>query len=214
MCVIFVDSPDAYIPGDWLGFAIRANPDGAGLMWGDGRKLHVQKGMWSLRTLRKRYDAARRRAVGSVVVHLRLATHGSVDRANCHPFVVGRNLGLAHNGVIDVLGLGIERRPEESDTAAFAREISRWPLRTLVRRDSFANVIGSAIGWSKLAFLNERGEAFLVNGDEGVVIDGVWCSNDHFLFGRRKRRKVDDAYAWLELQTRDEETFDVDGPWD
>ena len=177
MCLIMVDmwdTCDALIPDDVILTAARRNPDGCGIMWTDGTKLHVSKGLWKPETLLRRYKNIRGKAEGSVVLHVRLATVGPVTRDNCHPFVVAPNLGMCHNGTLDAHNVNAG----ESDTAAWARRLQAWPnLREGLHVPAVCDALEAYLGTSKVVFLDGDGTVHILNHDLGVIEYGCWLSN-------------------------------------
>lgn len=80
------------------------NDDGSGFMFARNGRLHIHKGLWSLREFWKEFQK-HTRPEELVVIHHRMATHGAVDKTRCHPFEVNKDVGLVHNGIMSHLGL-------------------------------------------------------------------------------------------------------------
>lgn len=153
MCLI-VHREKGRIPWETLEYNRYKNPDGFGIAFRSGGNLVVEKFLKSeaagfLERLRevnsKRVEA---------VYHFRLATHGDLSIANCHPFEYedpqeGRVL-VFHNGIIDIKTSG-----GESDTAAFVRLVlarlpSRWWADNALRF-----LVEGSIGWSRMLVMTE-----------------------------------------------------------
>lgn len=102
MCVICTALPGAMPSSLQLAQMSAANPDGAGLAWHDGRKLHRYRNPDNDKTLGL---IIRNRGILKrlpVLIHFRLATSGAVTEANTHPFAWargGRHGYMAHNGI-------------------------------------------------------------------------------------------------------------------
>lgn len=95
MCVIIVCKRGVALPSvDELKAAYRRNHDGCGFV---SETSHYKSLHFStfLRHLMKR-DINE-----NVIIHFRLATHGSVSVKNCHPFYKG-GYWFAHNGVLPI----------------------------------------------------------------------------------------------------------------
>ena len=102
MCVIATaDSGVMPTPLD-LARMSAANPDGAGIAWHDGQRLHRYRNVDNNKTLGliiANWDTFKQHPC---LIHFRLATHGAVCEANTHPFHYtrdGRSGYIAHNGI-------------------------------------------------------------------------------------------------------------------
>lgn len=152
------------------------NPDGAGFMYAEGKKLHIEKGFFSYKTF---YDAFKKHENKQAVIHFRIKTHGKIDTANCHPFAVNNSVGFVHNGVISGYG-----DSDFSDTVRFNEAILRplvnkWGNLALFQ-DPIIELIEGRIGYSKLVFLDRHGNHKIMNEAKGVWDDGVWYSNTSY----------------------------------
>ncbi len=119
--------------------------------------------------------------------HSRFATHGSVTKANIHPFPIGQDrlTVLAHNGVLPVT-VRPRRGDRRSDTRIAAQEfLSTEPFLSLER----AATRGRIERWlgpdNKLVVLtvNPRypASAYLFNEESGQWDNGIWYSNHDYL---------------------------------
>lgn len=79
------------------------NPDGAGILYHDGKSSTLIKGIMKKEDFLQKVDLANKKEC-SFVIHTRIATHGSVKPDNTHPFV-SNTLGFAHNGTMPVVPL-------------------------------------------------------------------------------------------------------------
>jgi len=153
-----------------------SNPDGAGFMYAENKKLHIEKGFFSFQTF---YDAFKKHENKQAVVHFRIKTHGKIDTANCHPFAVNNAIGFVHNGVISGYG-----DADFSDTVRFNEKIlrplvSKWGNLALFQ-DPIIELLEGRIGYSKLVFLDRHGNHKIMNEHKGVWDDGIWYSNDSY----------------------------------
>lgn len=192
MCVIAakpknVDMPDkTTLSNMWY-----RNHDGAGLMWVQDGKVHIEKGFMTfdsfldaLDRIGKQVDLKRT----SVVMHFRITTHGGTKPENCHPFPcessVGAlkklkftsKLGIAHNGIIS----SVSPRKGISDTMEYIlTQLS--PLYKAVpdfyRNKHLLEMISNATG-SRLAFLNAKGEIYTVG--DFIEDGGIMYSNTSY----------------------------------
>ena len=111
------------------------------------------------------------------IIHFRLATHGSIRRANCHPFYDrDTNTFFAHNGVLNILP---DRDKTDSETAfrhIFVPYIQKYGLPSAELQDTVMQVRANT--GSKFIFMQ---------GDEVVMIgdfqpfEGCYVSNKRFL---------------------------------
>lgn len=115
MCVIIDNQNGATISRTHAERAIDHNPDGFGVVWLDapfGRRVQ------------KTLDADKAfcwiTSARPCVIHCRYATHGSVKRENCHPFPLGPDRYLAHNGIVNA----VTQIGDETDSEAVARMLS------------------------------------------------------------------------------------------
>jgi hypothetical protein len=117
MCIIVV-KPDNKRLDNWawdaLSLSFDNNEDGAGLMFREGNRLRIVKGLMSWAAFKRKVVELKlnRKAV---VFHFRMATHGQRGPENTHPFPISTNVrdlravdvladaGLVHNGVISPL---------------------------------------------------------------------------------------------------------------
>ena len=57
-----------------------------------------------------------------VAYHFRYATRGKIVEKNAHPFVIGNDFALMHNGTIT----NIKANTEESDSSIFAKGLEKY----------------------------------------------------------------------------------------
>ena len=96
MCVIIAKAKGVKMPAiSTLKLAYNANPHGIGFVSSNGI---YWRGMDFNEFLNQIKNVTRQ---DSVIIHFRLATHGSRKASNCHPFKYG-DLYFAHNGVLPV----------------------------------------------------------------------------------------------------------------
>ena len=173
MCIAIMKSESKKINKATLQRCYNANPDGAGFMYAEDKKLTVKKGYFTFKDFYKEYKPHENK---QVLLHFRIKTHGPIDKKNCHPFLVNNGLGFIHNGIIS--GYGDNK---ESDTIAFNNAI----LKKLVAKhgnnslfdDPMVELIENVIGYSKLVFLDRHGNYKIMNEDKGEWKDGIWYSN-------------------------------------
>ena len=142
---------------------------------------------------------------GPALFHSRLATHGSLNKANVHPFRVGRDRRtiVAHNGILP-LTMQPKKGDKRSDTRLAADEMfdnKAWfgPLREADSRAAMADFIGH----NKLVFLTVNpkydAQAYIINEDLGEWADGVWYSNADYRDENDRYGKFWDEYDAYDL---------------
>jgi hypothetical protein len=119
MCIIAAKPAGVPMPSrDIIDNMWYNNPDGAGIMWADKRKVHIRKGFMTHSALIEFLDKLKEDGVDldsvPVVLHFRITTHGGTKPENCHPFPVSSQVGqlkklfnstdvaVAHNGIIHI----------------------------------------------------------------------------------------------------------------
>lgn len=181
MCLIVRKPAGVVWPLGVLRSAAKKNPDGIGWMYHDGAQLRVGRYVNPNRKAYKRklLDVAAALVDHEVVLHLRMATHGTVSPGNCHPFKVIDGLYMMHNGVLD----GEKPEGVESDTVSFIRT----KLRPLLERDrgliymgAFMGLLEEAVGtFNRLVFMDGSGWIGHINYDQGLMYNGCWLSNTY-----------------------------------
>ena len=74
------------------------NPDGAGLCYRTKtRRVIIKKGFLQFSHFWTQYQKVKGK---ELLIHFRLATHGEHSESNTHPFPVGKNGALIHNGIL------------------------------------------------------------------------------------------------------------------
>lgn len=111
-----------------------------------------------------------------VALHFRYATHGQVDEANTHPYMVAEDVYMMHNGVLSEFTK--EQDQTKSDTWHYANTISEMVGYGWLRDPKFLRLINIAAGFNRILFLDKEG--FLMPrpslwNKEG----GIMYSNDY-----------------------------------
>lgn len=150
------------------------NPDGMGFMYVKNGKIVIVKELKNFDYFLTMYHKALRCNLdASFVLHFRIATHGKIDLANCHPFRVNSELAFCHNGILD-----IDSTEKVSDTRMFAKTILRKLPANWLHNDAIVELVESYIGeYNKMVFLSNTGEVSILNEHKGVWDNGVWYSN-------------------------------------
>lgn len=163
MCVIIIKPCGAKMPDEReLNRAYMCNPDGCGFV----SEKHFYKGL-SFQAFKKKLSE-----VGedeACIMHFRLATNGSIRRANCHPFKRG-DVYFAHNGVLSIRPAG-----DKTDSQTAFDDIL-YPIIEEYGLDSkeLKTAVNGIIGHSKFAFL-QNGQ--ITTFGEFIRHDGRLYSN-------------------------------------
>lgn len=112
MCVIVYKPQNKSLNIDDLADMWDRNPHGAGIAWQRRSKIRWVKGMMDFDTFIHTLGSIDRDDSKELVIHFRLATHGSVEPLNCHPFPVYAKNALKgedeavlfHNGILNQFG--------------------------------------------------------------------------------------------------------------
>jgi len=176
MCIGIYVPEGKYVNKKTLKVCYENNPDGAGLMYSDGKNLIIDKGFFSFKSFWKEYRSIMQgdKKKSGIVLHFRVATHGNISKRNCHPFQVNENLGFVHNGMIDIK---MEKGSTMSDTAVFNELILKKLPGNWMNNDSIIELISGYIGQSKLIFMDSTGSVLIINKSLGEWKDGIWYSN-------------------------------------
>lgn len=134
-----------------------ANPNGFGYMtWSKEEGLIVKKTMSKKTYMKWVKNIPDEQAV---VYHMRIATHGSVNENNCHPFLSDdHNWAFAHNGV-----LGIKNEGDMTDSETFFKRLAIPLLKVGFKpRDNgdFDAMVDAIIGSSKFVFMDKNGKLY------------------------------------------------------
>jgi hypothetical protein len=203
MCLIAYVPAGQVFPEDKFRLAAADNSDGIGIM---SAKDGVAKFVGRKATKRAlRYARALQARGVQHAVHFRYATHGRVDRANCHPHRMPVGGWLMHNGVLSAYArLSTDER---SDTAVFTETLTDVPETAGQQRTAYWHEVGRHIGSAnKLVVLHNDGRFEIVNATSGEWIDGVWYSQTYSLYPAGAARGWRSYTLVGETATEDDDT--------
>lgn len=191
MCIIAYKPAGVSIDKKTLRNCFDSNPDGAGYMFPCEGKVLINKGFWTF----KDFFAAWEKTLkihGSdlpVVFHFRIATHGVIDKRNCHPHRITKDLAFVHNGILSCVNVPL--RSPVSDTIIYRDKYLRRLKAESIYSTKAIEKIGQHIGnHNKFVFLNGHGHAAIANEEAGIWSGNVWYSNTSF-----KPRRSDFYYS-------------------
>ncbi len=214
MCLIVLipqgtDIPEKAIRASWT----TGNDDGAGFAFSDGSGVvEIRKPFWKLKGLNKALKSVHSRvsAFSDIVVHLRFATHGTLNADNTHPFSLDKgNVALAHNGILEGFGESVSYLQDtESDTRHFCRVVLGMREAEQLGAPGFLTWLEKTIGaWNKLALLFADGRSAIVNEDSGEWREGCWFS------APQSRRIYQSAASYSSYCFPGERSSDADMGW-
>lgn len=182
MCIIIYKDKVATIDKETLRTAFKNNPDGAGFMAQTDQleKPVLKKGFFNFDDFYAAYEEFANSPKGyNIAVHFRIATHGAVNKLNCHPFVVdstpkgtiryeGQHPAIfMQNGVIK--SITTNKNDKYSDTCNFTYKI----INNLVTLKSakIKSIVESLEPNSKFVLMQEGRQPLLMGvftTDKGV----------------------------------------------
>ena len=186
MCIVIVKKMGVKYPSiENVSNSCDNNPDGFAIAWA------VDNVVRNYRTMDKKLFLKKCKEVWkldykktAVVIHARIATHGSVGIKNCHCWIdEGTALAFAHNGI-----LTISNRGDLTDSETFFRDIF-LPIYKKYGWSQAELAINACIGTSKFAFISATGDIHAYgNYNE---LKGVLYSNTSYL-----ARTYCSGYSW------------------
>lgn len=173
MCVIaYIPKGVPTLPTEIIRAMSQANPHGCGIV----TPTDHYKGL-SLDALLRHLH--KRDINEPCLMHFRWATHGSIKKANCHPFHDdATDTWFMHNGILDIIPTGDMTDSETAFREILVPEIQEHGLSS----DEVRYAIQCVIGGSRFAFMQ---------GDEVRLFGqyerwhGCWFSNLRFRYYMR-----------------------------
>ena len=179
MCIIILKPAKIVLSRERLHTCWKGNPHGAGFMYSEDGEVKVVKGLMTFEEFWKAIEEVG--PARKLVMHFRIKTHGAVSQELTHPFWIRESkLAMVHNGIISACANAASEK--ESDTAVFARRFGTSYANPLlaVKNPFHRDMLEAYIGYSKLVFMDETGETYILNEKMGTWDAGVWYSNTHY----------------------------------
>ena len=175
MCIAIYKPEKTWLNEDTLQACWDNNPHGAGFMYAEKRKLCIQKGFMTYEAFKEAYEPHKGK---TAVLHFRIRTHGDTNEQNTHPFVIHKNLGVVHNGIISKINCETDKTM--SDTHHFTQQILA-PLSegnpSFWHEPAYQTLLADYIGHSKLIMMDNFGDVEIINENLGVWNSECWFSN-------------------------------------
>lgn len=188
MCIIAIKSAGTAVDWTILDNCEVANPDGAGYAYVRGDEVVIRKGFFDNETMLKALDNERiDQTETEIMFHFRIATHGKVAPATCHPFPMSENrkalceldttasMAVAHNGVIPFM-------PKDKMYSDTMQYISMYlaPLGEQIHNPAVRDVVEHSAD-SKLAIMTPN-ELYLLGSfieDNGWTFSNASYEDDY-----------------------------------
>lgn len=176
MCIAIAKKAGSIIKEEYLYNSYLNNEDGCGMAWIDEHgKIQTFKSLTYPEFLAKFKEVEEQYgATSDMLIHFRIKTHGQVDIANCHPFVINDKSAFIHNGTIKEVSVC----KDKSDTRMFNEEVLQFLPEGWETNVGIIKMMESFIGWSKLCILNVDTGLHIINEKKGSWDEGIWYSND------------------------------------
>lgn len=178
-CIAIWKPKGIQIAKKYLRNSFNNNKDGAGFAIARNGKIEIQKGFFEFDVFWKAFKDLQK---FPALIHFRIATHGEVNKENCHPFSVCKErYAVVHNGVLPIEP---PKGRKESDTAYFANTILEDILPDIkYGNDGFTKLCEEAVGsYNKIVLLRADGKPWLFNESEGYWFKGSWFSNSGYRY--------------------------------
>jgi glutamine amidotransferase len=220
MCIIASIPAGSKIDEATLTQMWNSNPDGGGIAWIEDGKVNTYKSM-KLKKFKSNFKRILdEHGDSDILVHTRIATHGSVCIPNVHPFKVMQdgkeldNVVFAHNGILPSPFLP-PAKLDISDTR-YINEVlfNGTDFDTVLDDSRWREMIGDIIGHNKFVFLSanpaHKQESYIINAHLGEYDGKVWYSNSSYCKPKYRVIKSGTGYGnkWKGYQPTSRDTYD------
>jgi glutamine amidotransferase len=180
MCIAIALPAGKVIPMSHLIESQRANPDGCGLAWVENGQVQIYKSMKFEDWKTKYLEVIDRCGNINMLIHFRITSRGKTSEDMCHPFMVGDDMAIIHNGTISNI-TAAETANGDSDTKVLAEKIMRDLPVGWEHNQSVIRLLEDFIGWSKICILTSNDEIIFLNESKGFWDNGIWYSNKTYI---------------------------------
>jgi len=213
MCIAIVKKPTGkHITKKRLKLCYDANPDSAGFAYIEKGRIKIEKYLHFTPFYKALRTAEKENPSSNFLIHFRIKTHGKIDIDNCHPFQINNNLCMIHNGIIH--NVKTDKDKSKSDTRHFIEQVLHGLPNNFYLNPSILKMMGSFIGYSKLAFLDSKNQIRICNPDKGEWDGDNWYSNKSYLPPVAITPPAKNNYKWQDFQwnTKNEKVVPVKTP--
>ena len=178
MCIVVIKEMGKEFPSvEHIENCVDYNNDGFSLMWNEGGKVKAYRTMNDAAFIKK-YKRLRMQLDKdkvAMVIHCRIATHGSLGVNNTHCWTaLNDTIGFAHNGILSIHNYG-----DMTDSETFFRHIFVPIFKAKHSWRDAEYAINAVIGTSKFAFLTSDGVVHHY-GNYITETDGCLYSNTSY----------------------------------
>lgn len=196
MCLIFLKPKTAknYLTYERFCNALENNPHSVGVVYKDENgKVKIERFVNPAKGKDKIYDTIKDRE--EFAIHFRFATHSGVNLANCHPFIVNKDLCLMHNGVMSDFGKIDDTKSDTKNfTESFLRPYIEQEGIGVIKDKEFIEDVGKVIGsYNKILLIDKDFNWSIINESSGVWKEGCWLSNS---YSTESSRNYYDSYYY------------------
>lgn len=179
------------------------NRDGAGYMFPSNDSVIIKKGFMKWEEFYKslQHDIKKYGEFTPFVMHFRIQTQGGVNKECTHPFPLSNDMddlkklrvktdiGIAHNGIIDLTTVGYRTQVSYSDTMKFITDYLSLIIhdRTYYYNQNTLTLIERLID-SKMAIMDGSGHTELIG--KFIEDNGCYYSNGYYKESRYKWTKT------------------------
>ena len=190
MCIIASIPAGSQIEENTLNQMWSSNPDGGGIAYIEDGKVKTYKSMKLKKFRSNFFRILDEHGDSDILVHTRIATHGSICIPNVHPFPVMQDgkeledLVFAHNGILPTAFIP-PAKMDISDTR-YINEVlfNGTDFDTVLDDSRWREMIGDIIGHNKFVFLSanpiHKQESYIINSHLGEYDGKVWYSNSSY----------------------------------
>lgn len=195
MCIAIVKPAGQWAPKADLRKSFDSNPHGAGYAFFKDGAVVIKKGFFKFEEF---FDSYIKDVSASMpaLLHFRIATLGSKNEANCHPYYVpgedvvegdvstATSYGvLMHNGpCLNRKHCGGDKEGDRSDSRQFAEDyigklMQMGMTKEMLCSAPMRNMIEEFIGYEKVVLMFNDGSVQIYNEGQGHWEHGCWWSN-------------------------------------
>lgn len=185
MCIIASVPAGALVTEAQLEEMWNRNSDGGGVAYFDDGKIVTEKSMDKKKFIARVLDIQEKYGHRDMLVHMRIATHGSVCLENNHPFQVNKNTVMAHNGIMPDAFIP-PAKSDLSDTRFFIEYFMKHIPTSKLDDPYFVDMVDGMINHgygNKLVFMTSaptKYDTYIIGEYHGTWDEGVWFSNDSY----------------------------------
>ena len=169
MCIIIYKPAGLQLPDELMRFKCETqNPHGFGFAT-PTKVFHSMSRKDFERRLTAEFDPAE-----PLLIHCRIATHGSLKKSNCHPFIdLESGVAFAHNGILDIKPIGDKTDSETAFITRFVPVIRQYGIKSR----ELAAEVRSIIGGSRFIFMDAEGSVVMFGNWYKRQADGCYYSH-------------------------------------